>query len=307
MEDSLEAVVGAYGVVALLIGVVFARHLVACLHECSPTVWTVKPWELWLLSCPVIGVLWTLVVLPRLFQTLELEYRNRGLRGPDPSLRRYGGTFAVTQVLSAIPCVAIVSGPFALLNFIWYVQGIAQVTRTLRAAPLEQSPSTIPDGEYALADLLEDTPATDAPLAASSREDLRRAAKSVGLAMTVTAVTCIAVNVILVVGYAVVNRPAPPTEEERREGTSDRDPTLGPVCCLVWVASLVYVPVFRSGLKLWHGRNSESAPLAAMLTLLPASPGVVIGIPVGIWAIIVLHRDGMGEVLRTSVYRPRKS
>jgi hypothetical protein len=307
VEDSAEILIGGYLVAALLIDVLFARHLVVCLRECSPAVRTVKPWELWLLACPVVSVFWTFVILPRLHDTLQLEFRNRGLPGPDPALRRYANGFSTLQALSAVPCLTVLCGPFAFLNFIWYVQGIAAVIRTLRTAPLKSSTIEVPGGDANLANFGWDAPEPDAVALPHTRDDLRRAAKRVGLAMTITAVVCVAANVGAVVGYAVVNRPEPPSDEERHLGRTDRDTSLGPVCCLAMFGVVVYLPVIWSGLKLWNGRNSESAPLASMLLLVPASPGCIIGWPVGIWATIVLHRNGMAEVLRTSVYRPRRT
>ncbi len=95
--------------------------------------------------------------------------------------------------------------------------------------------------------------------------------------------------------------PAPPPGMSREDARAwqagqDAAPAID-ACCLGFV-SLIYLPVFLGGLKLQQGDGGVLPWTSAILAMLPCSPGFLVGLPVGIWALVVLNDEEVGVALR---------
>jgi hypothetical protein len=134
---------------------------------------------------------------------------------------------------------------------------------------------------------------------------LRSRVSNVGAVLLVTAVIACAGNVgVFLVGSAVRRStpPAPPpagmTPDERRSWQYGQDAAVFlEFVCLATTSVAVYLPVFLAGLSLPNGRGYSLGITAAVLAMLPCSPGCLMGVPVGIWALLVLTNEDVKRVV----------
>jgi hypothetical protein len=63
------------------------------------------------------------------------------------------------------------------------------------------------------------------------------------------------------------------------------------------ISLAVYLPIFIAGLRIQQGRRWGLGVTAAILAMLPCSPGWLLGLPVGIWALVVLCREDVKKVV----------
>jgi hypothetical protein len=130
-----------------------------------------------------------------------------------------------------------------------------------------------------------------------------------GVVLIVTAILCGLSNFGgLVVASAIrrENPPAQPPPNIRPENREDwergrRSAPLFDFLC-VGMVSLIYLPVFFGGLALQRGAGRGLGLTAAAISMLPCSPGFLISLPAGIWALVVLNNQDVKTVLE---YRPR--
>ena len=91
-----------------------------------------------------------------------------------------------------------------------------------------------------------------------------------------------------------------PEEQKQWERGRDSAPFFDFLC--VGFVSLVYLPVFLGGIALQRGSSRGLGMTAAIMAMFPCSPGFLLGLPVGIWALIVLNNQDVKHVLQ---HRPR--
>lgn len=140
-----------------------------------------------------------------------------------------------------------------------------------------------------------------------------RAAGRVGVSLIVVAVLGVVSNVGLAVIANAIQRagpqPQPPpnlTRHEKESWERGRDAAPAMQLCGAAFVSLVYLPVFLGGLKLQQGRGRGLGMTAAVMALLPCSAAFLVGLPVGIWAMMVLGRPDVKQALEPPPPRRRR-
>ncbi|HEY1189062.1 MAG TPA: hypothetical protein VGE74_15515 [Gemmata sp.] len=144
----------------------------------------------------------------------------------------------------------------------------------------------------------EDPSETDWFIAAKNR------VATLGVVLIVTAVLCGLSNFGGLVALRALTKekaPAPPPknmspkEKDQFENGRSAAPLFDFLC--VGAVSLVYLPVLLSGIALHSGSGRTLGLTAAVCAMLPCSPGFLIGLPVGIWALVVLSNEDVKQVL----------
>ena len=136
----------------------------------------------------------------------------------------------------------------------------------------------------------------------------RRRAARVGAALLITAVVCGGSNVGLAVVVNGIQHANPPKEspppswvrkEDRAAWERGRVAAPGFRLLCAGVTSLgIYLPVFLGGLRLQQGGGWGLGLTAAIMAMFPCSPGFLVGLPIGIWAIAELSNSQVKEALR---------
>ncbi len=148
-----------------------------------------------------------------------------------------------------------------------------------------------------------------------SLESERKRAATVGTALLITAVIAGTSNIGLAMIAGAIQRTRPRAEpppswvrpEDRASWERGRVAAPGFQLCCAGVVSLgIYLPVFLGGLRLQQGGGWGLGLTAAIMALLPCSPGFLLGLPVGIWALIVLSDSNVQEALRSRSWQRRR-
>lgn len=115
-----------YGVaiaVGLVIQCFFLNTLSKCFKEIAPRNRSMEPGKVWLCLIPLFGTIWIFLVVLKLAESLEKEYRSRGLQGDGDYGKQNGLIYLISQ---------FVCGCVALIFFIMYWMKIAGYTKELR-------------------------------------------------------------------------------------------------------------------------------------------------------------------------------
>jgi hypothetical protein len=143
--------------------------------------------------------------------------------------------------------------------------------------------------------------------------DARRKAGRVGVALIVVAVIGGLSNIgIAAVANAIQKAGPPPqppanmTRDEKAQWERGKDAAPAGVLCGSVFVSLVYLPVFLGGLKLQQGQGRGLGMTAAVMAMLPCSAAFLVGLPVGIWAFVVLSQPAVKEALEPPPPRKRR-
>jgi hypothetical protein len=141
-----------------------------------------------------------------------------------------------------------------------------------------------------------------------SREAARKRAATVGTALLITAVIGGASNVGLAVIVNAIEHAHPPPERpppswvgKDQQASWERGRVAAPgfrLCCAGVTSLAIYLPVFLGSLGLHQGRGWGLGLTAAIMAMLPCSPGFLVGLPVGIWSLIVLSNSDVKDALR---------
>jgi hypothetical protein len=111
----------------IIIGILFLLTLSRTLALCSPRNRTMEPGQVWLNLIPLFGIVWMFITIIRLSESLQNEYRSRGMRSDDPEFGKMTGI--LYMALSLVPCVNIVG----LVFFIMYWIKIANYKKELES------------------------------------------------------------------------------------------------------------------------------------------------------------------------------
>ncbi len=115
-----------YGVaiaVGLVIQCFFLNTLSKCFKEIAPCNRSMEPGKVWLCLIPLFGTVWIFLVVLKLAESLEKEYRSRGLHGDGDFGKKNG---LIYLILSIIGCC------IGLIFWIMYWMQIAGYTKELR-------------------------------------------------------------------------------------------------------------------------------------------------------------------------------
>ncbi len=121
------AVLLIYGVaiaVGIVIQIFFLLSLSKCLKEISPRNRRMEPGQVWLNLIPCFNLVWMILTILRIADSLRDEYEDRGLRGDGD----FGRTMGIVYYVSQFVC-----GIVALIFFILYWMKIAGYTKELAA------------------------------------------------------------------------------------------------------------------------------------------------------------------------------
>jgi len=105
-----------YGVLILLgiiIQIFFLLTLSRCLGQVAPRNRTMEPGMVWLNLIPLFSLVWMFITIIRISESLQKEYRSRGMHADDPEFGKMTGI--LYMVFSLIGC-----GPVGLVFFIMY-------------------------------------------------------------------------------------------------------------------------------------------------------------------------------------------
>lgn len=111
----LLGMMACYGVViagVIFMHVMFALNIVRTLRLCDPRNRTMEPNHVWLNFIPLFNIVWIFITIFRVAETLEAEFRDRGLRAD--------GDFGKTNGLVAIISAMVACTPVALIFYIIY-------------------------------------------------------------------------------------------------------------------------------------------------------------------------------------------
>ncbi len=97
---------------AITMHVLFALNVVRTLKLCDPRNRTMEPNQVWLNFIPLFNIVWIFITIVRVAETLEAEFRDRGLRAE--------GDFGKTNGLVAIIAALVACSPVALIFYIIY-------------------------------------------------------------------------------------------------------------------------------------------------------------------------------------------
>jgi len=116
------AALSAVPLVSLVLGIVFLSNLAAALRRCHKDNRAMAPGEVWLNRVPFLSVVWTFVPVNRVVDSLEREYRARGLRARGEFGRGLGVTWCVLNLaaIGPIPCLSVFLAFAGLLFFVAY-------------------------------------------------------------------------------------------------------------------------------------------------------------------------------------------
>lgn len=110
--------------VGLIVQIFFLLSLSRCLAECAPRNRTMEPGQVWLNLIPFFNLVWLILTILRLSESLQNEFRSRRLRSDDPDFGK------MTGILFYV--FNFVCGLVSLVFFIMYWAKIAGYTRQLR-------------------------------------------------------------------------------------------------------------------------------------------------------------------------------
>jgi hypothetical protein len=119
--------------VILAIGVLYVLTLRRALLRCAPQNRAVEPDTAWLLFIPLFNLFWAFVLYPRISESLEREFRRRGLPIEANPAKSLGLSLAILHACSAVPLVNIVTGLPTLIVWILYWSKISGYSRQLEA------------------------------------------------------------------------------------------------------------------------------------------------------------------------------
>jgi len=117
----------AYGVViviAVVIQIFFLNTLSKCFKQIAPRNRSMEPGQVWLCLIPLFGTVWIILTILRLAESLEKEFRSRGLRGDGD----FGKQSGLIYIISSFVC-----GCVAIVFWIIYWMKISGYTKELAA------------------------------------------------------------------------------------------------------------------------------------------------------------------------------
>lgn len=122
---ALIGILGCYaGIFALAYGIriLFLLTLSKALKACEPENQTMPPGQVWLALIPLVGIIFLIMAIFKVPDSLANEYRYRGMRSDDD----FGKNYALWYILGAFLC-----GPVGLVFWIMYWVTISKHTKAL--------------------------------------------------------------------------------------------------------------------------------------------------------------------------------
>jgi hypothetical protein len=109
---------------AVLVAIFFLLTLSRALRECSPRNRTMEPGQVWLNLIPLFSVVWMILTILRISESLANEFRSRRLPTDDPD---FGKTMGIMYYVTSLVCPGV-----NVIFWIIYWMKIANYTKQLR-------------------------------------------------------------------------------------------------------------------------------------------------------------------------------
>jgi hypothetical protein len=135
MNTAIIAVYCVFLVVLLGVGILFLLTLQKCLSRIEPPNRTMEPGMVWLNLVPCFNIVWNFITVIRISESLEKEFRSRGMPVSGDYGRGIGLTFLICNLLGIIPFVGLVTGLIGLVCWIVYWVKIAGFSKELAEGP----------------------------------------------------------------------------------------------------------------------------------------------------------------------------
>jgi hypothetical protein len=88
----------------VLVQILFLLNLSRCLDQCSRRNRTMEPGMVWLNLIPLFNIVWIFITVIRLSESLQNEYRSRGLHSDDPEFGKMMGIlYGAFSVVGCFP------------------------------------------------------------------------------------------------------------------------------------------------------------------------------------------------------------
>jgi hypothetical protein len=118
--------------IAIVIQVFFLLNISKCLSRCRPRNRTIEPGQVWLMFIPLFNIVWQFILVNRVAETLEKEYRSRGWSksGGDYG-KTVGMAFCILTLTTWIPFLGSVLAIVYLVCYIIYWVKIAGYSKEL--------------------------------------------------------------------------------------------------------------------------------------------------------------------------------
>lgn len=121
--------------VGIGIVVLYILTLRRALTQCAPQNRAASPDSAWLLLIPIFHIIWAFILYPQISESLEREFRQRGIPIEPQPARSLGLALAILQACCLIPIVNIFAGIANLVCFILYWIKISGYANQLAASP----------------------------------------------------------------------------------------------------------------------------------------------------------------------------
>ncbi|WP_143392860.1 hypothetical protein [Fimbriiglobus ruber] len=118
--------------VVFMIALLFLRSLSNCLKEVAPRNRQMWPGEVWYCLLPFIGIVWLIITVLRIADSLDNEYEDRRWKGDRDFGKAMGLAFAIS--------VLVIGPPGGIFGLIYWIK-ISGYTRSLRNSPRRRSVS----------------------------------------------------------------------------------------------------------------------------------------------------------------------
>lgn len=113
-------------VAAIVLNILFLLTLYRALKECAPENRTMEPGHVWLTFIPLVGIIFLIMALFKVPDSLQNEYRDRGLREDGD----FGKNLAIWYIVTAFVC-----GLVSPILWIMYWVKIHGYVKTLQERP----------------------------------------------------------------------------------------------------------------------------------------------------------------------------
>lgn len=128
MVITLLIVYGTFILIFLVIAICFYLSLSKCIREIKPRNRTIQPGQVWLNFIPFFNIVWFILMVLKISESLKNEYEDRGWRGEGD----YGKTFGICMYVSMWLSSCLTPLPYFIFLVLYWVK-IAGYTKKLKA------------------------------------------------------------------------------------------------------------------------------------------------------------------------------
>ena len=135
---------GVVIIVAVIIQIFFLNTLSKCFKQIEPRNRSMEPGQVWLCLIPLFGTVWIIITILRLAESLEKEYRSRGLNGDGDFGKQSGLIYVISSFICG--CVAVIFWIIYWMKISGYTKELASGSGSRRRGRDDDNDET--DEEY---------------------------------------------------------------------------------------------------------------------------------------------------------------